>query len=82
MEGAQTFVNALGECACVMPGACESQCGGSTDFCSGGNASTACGTCLDNSLGTSGACNMPVVTACETDPDCVSYLNCGDSCPP
>jgi hypothetical protein len=74
MEGATTFINAVGNCACASPGACASQCG--SDFCAGMAPGSACNACLNTALGMGGACVSPVQMACMPDADCIAYLNC------
>jgi hypothetical protein len=43
-------------------------------------ASTACTTCLQNSIATGGACQDKVSTACTADADCLGEQKCVKQC--
>jgi hypothetical protein len=63
-------------CACGTSGACSTQC--ASEVCSEIPAMEGdeCYTCLSATLGSGGACDMPVETQCDADPGCAAYLSC------
>ena len=73
--GYMTYHQALQACACSSPGACATEC--ATEMCANQPTTTgdACETCITSSLmqGT-GACYMPVDTACQADSDCTTLF--------
>jgi hypothetical protein len=78
-EGDNTYVNAVGECVCVSPGVCASEC--ASDFCVMMDPGPECNSCIEASLGPSGACVSQVSGECGADPDCIAYVDCAnDEC--
>lgn len=86
--GYDTFINALLGCACgtsSAPGPCATTCGSTVCASTPSAPSSACVTCVNDSLqaadGGEGACYTAVDKACTADPNCVTYNNCANGCP-
>jgi hypothetical protein len=75
-EGTSTLNAAIVACACGTSGTCSTQC--ASEVCSEIPAMEGdeCYTCLTATLGSGGACDVPVETACDADPGCAAYLSC------
>ncbi|MBS2014556.1 MAG: hypothetical protein JST00_16840 [Deltaproteobacteria bacterium] len=82
-KGYQTFVTALLACACGGPGGgdagagpCAAACKTTVCAATPSNPDAACNSCLQGTLGASGACNQAVADACQPDADCVAQQSC------
>ncbi len=68
-------------CGANNDGPCATDCGGTTDYC-GVDASNPSDTCLDcaNAEVQGGECGS-VLAECSSDATCMTFLQCGLSCP-
>jgi hypothetical protein len=81
-RGYQVVEGSAFQCVCVKPGPCAKNCGASV--CASppvaAQSGDSCDTCINSSLQDSGACNQPVVSACNAEPDCGAYVTCVQAC--
>lgn len=83
--GYKVFQDALLDCACKGTGAdggapCATECGATVCAATPKNPDQACNTCLQGSIGQTGACNDAVATACTANADCVAQQKCVTPC--
>jgi hypothetical protein len=83
--GYKLFIGTLASCACVGTGAdggapCATEC--AATFCKNPpvTPAAACQTCLQDSVGATGACNDTVGTTCQGSADCVAEQKCISLC--
>ena len=81
MTGVGVLDQAIITCDCgAGAGGCQTAC--ATEICAnppvGTTAGDACDTCISTSLGMTGACLQPVLTACQGNTDCNAYLTCSN----
>ena len=79
--GVGVLDQAILTCDCgTGAGGCQTAC--ATEICANPpaapTAGDACDTCLNTSLGMTGACLQPVETACQANADCAAYLTCSN----
>jgi hypothetical protein len=88
MTGYNTFIKSITDCACQGTGAadggvapCATEC--KDTFCKNPPAQVdkTCDTCLQNSVGQTGACIETVSKACQADTDCLAEQKCISGCP-
>jgi hypothetical protein len=84
--GYQVFANAIIKCACEGPtaggpGACATECAATLCAATPKQPDQACLACANASVQTNGACQPPVVAACNANADCVDFqTNCMPGC--
>jgi hypothetical protein len=86
MTGSTTYYDALFTCVCTAAN-CQTQCA-QTDCSMADDAGSSmtgdpCDLCEQQYAPDDGggACGTPIATACNADPDCTAWLNCGNNCP-
>jgi hypothetical protein len=93
-KGAPVLVESTLQCGCKGTGDGDGGADAGAGPCASACADTACATplkepaqgsecdkCLSAALKVGGACNEFVGKACQAEPDCMSYNECGLACP-
>ena len=85
-SGYKTFTDTLVACACNGTGAdggtgpCATDCAGTICKTPPANPTAACSTCLQASVGQTGACGETVATTCMASSDCLAEQKCITQC--
>ncbi len=85
-SGYAVFLKALIDCSCKGigidggadggAGACATECADTLCKSTPAQPNAACNTCLQGAVGSGGACNEPISSACMADEDCMAQQKC------